>query len=135
MCAIVTALADTKLPSIVLNHATEDESAIEKSQILADNRIMHGLKLEEPLMCCSFGVFADSDDVTSSSSSEVLLFAPSWEVIAVCRATCSVIVGAEDKVVMVRERGRMTNFKKLQQMCKITADRRQKFVNSLKSSA
>uniref|UniRef100_A0A1I7TV28 Ribosomal RNA-processing protein 43 n=2 Tax=Caenorhabditis tropicalis TaxID=1561998 RepID=A0A1I7TV28_9PELO len=107
VCAIVAALHDTKLPSISLNHAEEDESVIEKSQIKADYRTMHKLILEEPLMCCSFGIFVDN---SLKNKNEILLLAPSQEAISVCRATCSVVVGKGDRIVLIRERGRISSF-------------------------
>ncbi|ULU04962.1 hypothetical protein L5515_013736 [Caenorhabditis briggsae] len=130
VCAIGAALADTKLPSIALDHADTDESVIEKNQIRADYRTMHKLTLEEPLMCCSFGIFVDNE---SKQSKELLLLAPNFEAISVCRATCSVIVG-KDNMVAVRERGRLANFSLLKKMCQITAERRQKFVETLRST-
>lgn len=112
VCAIGAALADVKLPSIVLNHASADESAIEKSQILVDDRTMHRLRLEEPLMACTFGIFVTSrpDEVKTA---EVLLLAPTTEALSVCSATCLVIVGKDDEMVMVRERGTIAMFRLL----------------------
>ncbi|EGT35962.1 hypothetical protein CAEBREN_20075 [Caenorhabditis brenneri] len=107
VCAIRAALADTKLPSIVLNHSEGDESAIEKSQIQVDYRTMYKLILDEPLMCCSFGVFVDND---SKKKSEILLMTPDIEATSVCRATCSVVIGKGDRIALVRERGRITSF-------------------------
>ncbi|EGT36013.1 hypothetical protein CAEBREN_23996 [Caenorhabditis brenneri] len=131
VCAIGAALADTKLPSIVLNHSEGDESAIEKSQIQADYGTIHKLILEEPLMCCSFGVFVDND---SKKKSEILLMTPDIEATSVCRATCSVVIGKGDRIALVRERGRITSFSLLKKMCQITAERRHKLVEALRTA-
>ncbi|CAI2329816.1 unnamed protein product [Caenorhabditis sp. 36 PRJEB53466] len=127
VCSIVAALSDTRLPSIQLNHSTEDESAIEKSQMKVDGRTAHRLRLEPPLFSSTFGIFAADD----GKGTELLILTPSTEAMQVCRATCSVVVGADDQMVLVRQRGRVATFSLLKKMCQIAAERRLKFVESL----
>ncbi|CAB3404142.1 unnamed protein product [Caenorhabditis bovis] len=129
VCAIIAALKDTRLPNIRLNHAIEDESPIEKTQILLEDT-NYSLNVHEILMCCTFGVFVRN--LEKDLEEEILLFAPSEEITGICRATVSIVVGNDSKIVLTRLRGHLSKFDMIRKMTKLTEERRQKFIEALK---
>ncbi|CAI5441510.1 unnamed protein product [Caenorhabditis angaria] len=127
VAAVGAALKNTKLPTIVLNRGLEDESAIEKTQILVDEANYH-LEINNILMSCTFGIFLNQEN------KEILIVSPDVEISNVCTATVTVIIGNDSKIAFCRQRGSISEFQILRKMTEITIDRRNKFVEALQKS-
>ncbi|CAD6188458.1 unnamed protein product [Caenorhabditis auriculariae] len=124
ICSVVTALRNVKLPLIRLNHLLEDESSIEKNQILIERQSV-SLNDVHVLMCCTFGLFL------TKAGEEIVLCAPNSDELNNCAAKYVMIVSGEEEIVLLTGNGSSKVFDNLRIFNSICSKRWKLFKDAL----